>query len=116
MLEEINMLLSEAKPIRPGTIAYKHGQLSPELLSNYQQSIKFSLENNIYFIRNSNVNKTALIQDPKQYDREPLGKTNYHKYYIDYNPYWQEYPKRYNSLMFISLRNGFDMDSILGGI
>lgn len=112
MLNEINHLLLAASELRPGTVAYDSKDISKIGKSRFSNALKYLQTSGRCFVRNLNINRHILIQDPKQHRRKTLDNLHYHEYYIDYNPYWQEYPKRYNSLMFISLRTGFDMDSI----
>jgi len=111
MLNEINYLLSKAevKDLRPGTFgidAYMDDL--DEVVANvdfsrYSNALKASANYRIGFLRASNVKKSIIIQDPKQYHRKPLCTVGYHEFYIDNSPYWEDYPNRYNSLMFLSI-------------
>ncbi len=104
MIKDINKIILIASQLRPGTVTYKETDINSIDFSRYKFAIENAIETGIAFIRNSNVNKDIMVQDPKQYYRKTLDKykLHYHEYYIDYSPYWKEYPKRYNSLMFLS--------------
>jgi len=104
MIKDINKLILIARQLRPGTVTYKEKDINSIDFSRYKFAIENMIETENVFIRNSNIKKDIIIQDPKQYYRKTLDKykLHYHEYYIDYNPYWKEYPKRYNSLMFFS--------------
>ena len=102
MIKDINKIILMAKQLRPGTVVYKEKDINSIDFSRYKFAIEKTIRTGIPFIRNSNIEKDIIIQDPKQYHRKTLDKLHYHEYYIDYSPYWKEYPKRYNSLMFLS--------------
>lgn len=102
MLKDINNIILIAKELRPGTIAYEGADINSIDFSRYKFALQSLFKVGNAFIRNSNINKEIMIQDPKQYHRKTLDALHYHEYYIDHSPYWQEYPKRYNSLIFLS--------------
>lgn len=112
MLEDINnIIIAATKTLRPGTIEYKMKDIDSIDLSLYRDSLLCMLRTQNCFIRSINVNKEILIQDPKQYHRETVDTLHYHEYYIDNSAYWEDYPKRYNSLMFLS----YNTDNYSGG-
>ena len=105
IIDNINQLLSSAvKPLRPGTSTYGVDSYKSIDFSRFSEALKFfyNRKMQIYFIRNSNIQYDFIMQDPKMHHRKPLSLINYHEYYIDNNQYWDDYPKRYNSLMFLS--------------
>lgn len=109
MLNNINVLLNSNtyKPktkteLRPGTEEFKMTDIASIDLSRFKYALQHFSQCGEVFIRSSNLNKQIIIQDPKQYHRNPLGGLNYHQYYIDYSPLWKNYPRRYNSLMFLA--------------
>ena len=104
MIKDINKIILMAKQLRPGTVVYKEKDINSIDFSRYKFAIERMIKTGIAFIRGINIEKDIMIQDPKQYRRKTLDKNklHYHEYYIDYSPYWKEYPKRYNSLMFLS--------------
>ena len=112
MIKDINKIILMAKQLRPGTVVYKEKDINSIDFSRYKFAIENMIENGIAFIRGINIEKDIMIQDPKQYRRKTLDKNklHYHEYYIDYSPYWKEYPKRYNSLMFLSYDMYYDME------
>jgi len=95
-------LLAAKKELRPGTSEYKTTNMNSIDFSMFKYALQRFSQSGEVFVRNSNINKQILIQDPKIYHRKTLDTLHYHEYYIDYNYRWQDFPRRYNSLMFLS--------------
>lgn len=85
--------------------------VSTDTIYEFKDTITFCLENNVYFLRASQLKVESSILKPTEKKRRSLSGTNLHEFLIDNNPYWKEFPKRSKSVMGM-LMNGYSHDSL----